>query len=305
GLDKSFQQPRRRLQRGQCLPAGLGSGLVEQSSAPALQAQIAQPARHGRTETVAPGPLLPGRRRHALLMHVDFFHELPACHPAPAHGRIHDLYQRTVAAPDENKMCQPAWQLDDHNGRQCFRLRKQQVTDRHHHLLGVEAKLLHHFFQDVDRRAVHIGLAGFTQAAVVNGDAIPFQQALEDGRTAVHGRSLDHFRDEKASCLGLCRRHAAQTQDGPAPGIYFRSASNWPAARNSSHKGESRSTSTSTVPGKPWPRGMVLALSSAKDNSTRTSPSLAWLPTAATTACSTPYWVQGKPSRRRRPRWPG
>ena len=59
---------------------------------------------------------------------------------------------------------------------------QQQVIDRHHHLLGVEAQALRQRLQRVDRRAVDRRLAGLAQAAVADADAEPLEQALERGR---------------------------------------------------------------------------------------------------------------------------
>jgi hypothetical protein len=54
------------------------------------------------------------------------------------------------------------------NGRQRCGLRQEQMVHRDHHLLGIQPELHGNFFQGIDRRAVHIRLAGFAQASIAH-----------------------------------------------------------------------------------------------------------------------------------------
>jgi hypothetical protein len=67
-----------------------------------------------------------------------------------------------------------------------------------HDLLRFDAEFVGDNFQRVDGGTVDIGLAGFTEASVVDVDAETFEEAFEGGGSAVHVGGLDHFGDEEA-----------------------------------------------------------------------------------------------------------
>src|ERR1051326_2276408 len=69
----------------------------------------------------------------------------------------------------------------------------------HQHLLGVQPKLHGNGFEHVNGGPIHIGLAGFTQAAVAHRQAIALEEAGERRWTAVHSRGLYHLGGEQVA----------------------------------------------------------------------------------------------------------
>jgi len=72
---------------------------------------------------------------------VESLDQLPRAEPAPPNGRIHDLDEAAMTAPDNDEMGKAVGLTDDHDRRQGPGLRQQQVVHWQHHLLGLEAEL--------------------------------------------------------------------------------------------------------------------------------------------------------------------
>src|SRR5262249_14943818 len=154
---------------------------------------------------------------------------------------------------------------------------------RQQHLLRVEPELPRHVLERVDRGAVDVGLAGLAQSADGDVDAEAGEQALQRRGAAVHARRLDDLGDEQ---------------------LHFCPEISGPAARSTGTAGETRAISTSTVPGRPCSTGTRASLPRSMASSTRTKPLRNSFATRSTRAGMAPYWVQGKPSSRKRARWP-
>ena len=153
----------------------------------------------GAVKSVAARPVAKRLRRERERMRVDVAQEARATCPAPPPRRIHHLHPVAVHPPHDDEVREPGRQPHDHERGQRLRLLEQQVIDRHHHLLRVQAQALRHALQRIDRRAVDRRLAGFAQAAVADADAETFEQALERRRPAVQRGRLDHLGREEAS----------------------------------------------------------------------------------------------------------
>ena len=164
------------------------------SGAPSARSRRAS----GRVNAVAAGPLAERLGGNRQPVHVDVAQERLAPHPAPPARRVHDLHEGAVHAPDDDEVNQPRRQPRHDDGGQRVGLGEQQVVDRHHHLLGVEAQAGAQRLQRVDRRSVDGGLAGLAQAAVADADAEPLEQALQRRGPAVHRRGLNHLRREES-----------------------------------------------------------------------------------------------------------
>src|SRR5579875_736237 len=214
----------------------------------------------------------------------DFALELDRGDPAPADGGVHDLEQASVATPGDDEVRDPVGQADDDNCGQGLGGREEQMIGRQHDLLGFETELVGDRFHGVDRSAVDAGLAGLAQAAIAGRRPKAFEQAFERGGPAVHVGALDHFGCQKFS------------QCAPARA---------PAERSKRAAGETRSTATSTEPGRPCCSGMRDSVAGESASSTRTLPSRISAATRETSAEMVPYCAQGKPSRRTVARCPG
>ena len=159
-------------------------------------------------------------------MEVKLFDESFAGEPAPAQPRIHDLHQRSMAAPDNHEVSGATGQPDNHDGRKDVGFGGQHMVERHHDLLGAQSKLHRGFFHGVDRGAVHIGLAGFAQPAIAHGNAEAFEETLQRSRPTVHGGRLDNLghKQPAAGFHGVCRAGwgvtAAQRRRGGIEGSY-------------------------------------------------------------------------------------
>ncbi len=103
-----------------------------------------------------------------------------------------------MLAPDDDKVRHPIRQNDDDERGERVRLGEQEMIGGNHNLLGVETELDRDALDDVNRSAVHFGLARLAQTPVTCGDAESFQQRFERRRTAVHLGSLNDFGNEKA-----------------------------------------------------------------------------------------------------------
>ncbi len=139
-----------------------------------------------REEAFAAGPLAErlGRRREAV--DVQIGEQALLVHPTPAGARIHHLDEAAVLAPNNEKVRHPVRQAHHDQRRQRVRLAQQEMVGRDHDLLGVEAKLDRDLLDDINRGAVHLGLARLAQAAEARRDAVALQQRLEGRRAAIH-----------------------------------------------------------------------------------------------------------------------
>ncbi len=160
-----------------------------------------QAAAQGRQEIFGAGILAPIVRYDVLLMKIKIGQKPGGAHPAPAHRRIHDFNPSPETAPHDDEVRDARRQHHDGDGgqRACFIY--QHVIGGQHNLFGLEPELIGDFFDGVDGGAIHAGLAGLAQAAVVYRNTKAFQQRLERRRSAVHVGSLDHLRDDEAKAL--------------------------------------------------------------------------------------------------------
>jgi hypothetical protein len=124
---------------------------------------------------------------------------LLASDPAPPDAWIHQLNERAMTPPGDHEMSNAVGQPDHHNRRQHVGFPEEHVVRWHHDLLGIEAKLHGGVLHRIDRRAVHIGLAGLPQPPVTGRNAKAFQQAFERGGAAVHRGRLDYFGNEETA----------------------------------------------------------------------------------------------------------
>ena len=235
-------------------------------------------------------------------MDVEVVEQLLRLHPASTEARVHDLQPPAQAAPHDDEVRRAVGVAPDEEGRERVGLREEKVIERQHDLLGVEPELHRHFLDDVDRRAVDVGLTSFSQAPVADRDAEAFEQALHGRRAAVHRRGLDDLRREEAVRLRHatappCASPAAAPGSGAGSVCVF--ARSWAADRSTSWNGDARSTSISTLAGIPCWSGTSAEcfriVSSTRAWLSRTS-----LATSVTRACTSPNSVHGKPSRRTR-----
>ena len=72
------------------------------------------------------------------------------------------------------------------------------MIDGDHDLLCLEPQAHGDLLDHVDRRAVEAGLTRLLQTWITDRDAEAFEEALERGRPAVHGRRLDNLGRETA-----------------------------------------------------------------------------------------------------------
>src|SRR5262249_38496535 len=184
-------------------------------------------------------------------------------------------------------------------------LGQEEVIDRHHDLLRLKPELHGGLFDGIDTGPIYIRLAGLAQTAVTHGNAKAFEETLEGRRAAVHSRSLHHLGRQQAARPQSHSRHGVPPRLFPASTARADTPRRWPATRRTRATGVSRSTSTSTVPGRPCWSGTCEAAPSVRWSSTRIWPSRTSWATLVTVAARLPYWVQGKPARRRRAGWPG
>src|SRR5512140_2801418 len=148
------------------------------------------------------------------------------------------------------------------------------MIGRNHALLGTHTQLIGDEFDGINRRAVDIGLACLAQPAVTDWDVKPFEQALQCGGAAIHGRGLHHLGREPAP--RTVPVHGAH-RFCPSPAERDCRDTSWPAARSTSTAGDTRSMLTSTVPDKPCcmtgaPVGFGSGASSTRRALSRISP---------------------------------
>jgi hypothetical protein len=163
------------------------SGIDQASPGASGESELRQAAAQRAKKLVCAYPLPPGSGGNRGGVDVEFIEQLLRSEPAPSHRRIHDLKEATTLAPDDHEMREVIGLTDDHEGWQGAGLRQQQVVYRQHHLLSLKAELHGDLLHGVNGGPVHIGLAGFAQAAITYGDAKALQEAFERRWSAVHG----------------------------------------------------------------------------------------------------------------------
>ncbi len=156
-----------------------------------------QAAAQGREKILGAGVLAPILGRDGLLMKIEIGQKARGAHPAPADRGIHQFNESPETAPHDDEVRDAVGQHHDGDGGQRARFIDQHVIGGQHDLLGPQSELIRDFFDGVDGRAVHAGLAGLAQAAVIDGNAEAFEQRLERGRPAVHVGGLDDLGDEE------------------------------------------------------------------------------------------------------------
>ena len=107
--------------------------------------------------------------------------ELERCDAHPVGPRrIHHLHERSDALPQGDEVWPPAGRQRDDDGRKSVRLREEDMVQREHHLLGVEAELVRELLQRVDRGTIDVGLARLAQDAIVELRPIPARTLLRE-----------------------------------------------------------------------------------------------------------------------------
>ncbi len=134
--------------------------------------------RKGARKSCGARILAPILGRDGLLMDVEIGQKARRAHPAPAHRGIHQLDESAEPAPDDDEVRDAVGQHDDGDGGQRARFIDQHVIGRQHDLLGSQSELIRDFFDGVDGGAVHAGLAGLAQAAVIDGMPKPSSSDL-------------------------------------------------------------------------------------------------------------------------------
>src|SRR5262249_37421377 len=151
-------------------------------------------------------------------------------------------------------------------------LRQEEVIDRHHDLFRFEPELHCGLLHGIDAGPIHVRLAGLAQAAITHRDAKAFEETLEGGRAAVHGRGLHHLSRQQTARPQSPGRHGVPPRLFPASRALVDTPRRWPTTRKTRAAGVTRSTSTSTVPGKPCWSGIGEAASGMRWSSTRIWP---------------------------------
>src|SRR5262245_2383234 len=257
-------------------------------------------------ELVRLGPGTPGCGRKDLRVDVEFVEEASIGWPAPPRAGVHHLHHAPVAAPGHDKVCGSVWPLYHDNGWQGQSLGQEHMVDGHQNLLCVQPELHGDSLQGIYGGAIHVSLAGFAQASIAHRQAIAFHEAGECCWTTVHEGGLHNLRSpETASAAWRSGHHRAPSWLPPAVALRGDPPRCFPTPRSTSVAGLIRSTSISTIPGKPCWSGMAVCIVCSRRNSTRTTPSRASVATLVTVPVRLPYCAHGKPSRRSRAGCPG
>ena len=127
GADQRRDEPRRRVQPRQGMPAGLVATAVDQGLSGPADPQVVEAAGQRTEELAGDRPVAPGLGRDRQGVDVDLVQEPVRRDPAPSHGRVHHLDHRPVTPPDQHEVRQAIRQTDDGDGRQRSGLIQQQV----------------------------------------------------------------------------------------------------------------------------------------------------------------------------------
>ena len=191
-----FNQFRRHPQGGvnqrEGLPASIGARPSDQAARRlGAYPQLRRPAAECVDEAVRLGPGAPVCYRDSYAMLMQGLEENRLPYPSPSALRVHHLYQSTEGPPGDDEMQCAAWCRGQHDRRQRQCFAQQQMFARHDHLAGVATQHIGDLLERVDRCAVELGLAGFTQSPVLGRDARAAQHRGQGRRAAVHGGGLD------------------------------------------------------------------------------------------------------------------
>ena len=139
-------------------------------------------------------------------MHDHLVEKRSTGHPQTTPRRVHYLNERAVTSPRDDEMGSAVGAAHDRDGRHDRRLAHEHVIERNKNLLRTEAELLSDDFEGVDRCPIDIRLTRFAKPAIARANMEALKKRLDRRRTAVDGRRLDNFRNEKPAAV---QRHAA------------------------------------------------------------------------------------------------
>src|SRR5438552_11609691 len=104
-------------------------------------------------------------------MGIHFFKERIGACPTPAARWIHQLQNRPMPAPSNDKMSQTVGKAHHKDRRQCAGFIQEKVVQRQDRLFGFQTELPGDFLDGVYGSAVDISLTGFTEPPVADRDA--------------------------------------------------------------------------------------------------------------------------------------
>src|SRR5580698_8395582 len=156
-----------------------------------------QALTEGREKVPGPGIISPVPGSDSLPVKIELGSKTRGAHPAPADRWIHQFNESPETAPHDHEVRDAAGQHHDGDGGQRTGFIDQYVIGRQHDLLSPQPQLIRDLFDGVDGGAIHAGLAGLAQAAVVYRNAETLQQRLESCWPTVHVGGLDHLRDKE------------------------------------------------------------------------------------------------------------
>jgi hypothetical protein len=210
GLDEGSHHARGGVEGGERPPARSGERVRERAGTLGVgQPQRAKAAPERAEKLVAASPFAPGGRGDGHLVAVDRVAQARPAHPAPPAGRIHDLQEPTVPAPDHDHVEVSGRGDAEEQRRERARLVQDEVIGGHQDLLRIEAELLRDLLERIEGCAVERGATRVAQPGVVDAHAVTLEHGRERRHRAVHRRGLDDLGDQPAS-LGRGIRHRAR-----------------------------------------------------------------------------------------------